>query len=189
MIQAMHGKLQLPFKASNGFQIFMRRFVSCIGLTLLALLVSGWGSMLAATLCPHAGTSQTQAVAEDHSACHAKIEKTKEHHSNSSGSEALHTAKTKLTPVLRLHGGNNTASFVQPAESCTHCVSQNELPATPAASVQELALQKRDAGKAVEQTTTLVSPSMAFTAQFAPTQHAPPGLTNRKHILLGVFLI
>lgn len=167
----------------------MRRLVSCIGLTLLALLVSGWGSMLAAALCPHLGASQPQAVAaEDPPACHAKIEQTNEHHSGSPASEALHGTKIKLPPAPRLHGDNSPA-FTQPAGSCTHCVSQNELPAMPAASAQELTLQKRDAGRVVTQTTTIVSLNALFTAQFAPTQHAPPGLTNRKHILLSVFLI
>ena len=167
----------------------MRRLFSFIGIALLALLVSGWGSMLAATLCPHAGANQSQAVTEEHSDCHAKTEQAGEHHSGSrsSRSEATHDAKATPVTARRLHG-ENVAAFTTPSGTCTHCVGQNELPATPA-SVQELTLQKRDGSRVVEQTATIVSLPVVFTVQFTPTQHAPPGLTNRKHILLSVFLI
>lgn len=168
----------------------MRRFVSCIGITLLALLVSGWGSMLAATLCPHAGADLSQAVlAEEHSSCHAQTEQTQEHHSTSltNSSEAMHDAMPM--PALRLHDDkSNIAALTLPAGACTHCISQNELPSTPA-SAQALTLQKRDAGKIVEQTATPISLPAVSIAQLTPTQHAPPGLTNSRHILLSVFLI
>jgi hypothetical protein len=171
----------------------MRRIVSCIGLCLLALLVSGWGSMLAAAFCPHAGATLPQAVlAEEQSGCHAKSEQTEDQHSGSrqsSSSEAMHGMKAGQMPALRLHvDKSNVAALTLPAGTCTHCVSHNETPPTPA-SARGLTLQKRDAGKIIAQTTTPISLPMVFTAQFAPTQHAPPGLTNHRHILLSVFLI
>lgn len=172
----------------------MRRLVSFTGITLLALLVSGWGSMLAAALCPHAGANLPQAVlADEHSGCHAKNEQTEEHHSGSRSSsrnrEDRHGMKAGQMAALRLHGDKSKiAALTLPAGTCTHCVGQNELPSTPA-SAQALTLLKRDAGKIIVQPTTPMSLPAAFTAQFAPTQHAPPGLTNHRHILLSVFLI
>ncbi len=168
----------------------MRRLISYIGISLLALLVSGWGSMLAAALCPHAGANQPQAVMEEHSACHTKTEQPVEHHSGSRSSEAMHHATTMPKPALRLHGdsNDNAAALTLPAGTCTHCVEQNKLPATPSGALGT-ALQKQDAGKIIIQTATPVSLPAVFSVQFAPTQHAPPGRTNRKHILLSVFLI
>jgi hypothetical protein len=171
----------------------MRRLVSFICISLLALLVSGWGSMLAAALCPHAGATLPQAtLAEDHSGCHAKTEQAKEHHSGSPGSsrdEAMHDMKARQMPALRLHRDkSNIAALALPAGTCTHCVSQNELPSTPA-SARALTLQKRDAVRIVEKVTTPVSLTAVFTPQFTPTQHAPPGLNNSRYILLSVFLI
>lgn len=149
--------------------------------------------MLAAAFCPHANAALPQAVlSEEHSGCHAKTEQTKEHHSGSrrsSNSEALHEMKAEQSPALRLHGEqSNIAALTLPAGTCMHCVGQNESPQTPA-SARGLTLQKRDAGRIIVQTTMPISPSMVFTAQFTPTQHAPPGLTNHRHILLSVFLI
>ena len=185
-----HGKLQMPFKARRTTSNFMRRLFSYISIILLTLLVSGWGSVLAATLCPHAGANQPQATLESHSACHTKTEQAAEHHSGSrAGSEAMHHAKTMPKPELRFHGSsNNAAALTLPAGTCTHCVEQNKLPATPTSALGS-ALQKHDAGKIIIQTAAPVSLPAVFSVQFAPTQHAPPGRTNRKHILLSVFLI
>jgi hypothetical protein len=150
--------------------------------------------MLAAAFCPHAGATLPQAVlAEEHSGCHAKTEQAEEHHSGSRQSnsvEAMHGMKAEQMPAPRFHvDRSNIAALTLPAGTCAHCVSHNETPQTPA-SARGLTLQKRDAGKTIVQTTrTPVSLSMIFTTQFAPTQHAPPGITNRRHILLSVFLI
>lgn len=167
----------------------MRRFVSYIGIILLALLVSGWGSTLAAALCPHAGINQALPMAEDHS-CHSlKIETTAapephqgEHH------QARHELKVK--PAAMSHQDGGQTALGQPAGACGHCVSQSELPIAPA-SMRELTLQKRDAGKPVVSQTTLPAlPAMAVSvSRFVPSQHAPPGSASRKHLILGVFLI
>lgn len=148
--------------------------------------------MLAAAYCPHAGATLQQAeLAEDHSGCHAKAEQAEEHHSgsSSSGAEAMHGMNDVQTPALQRQGNDsNVAVLTLPAGTCLHCVGQNESPQTPASALG-LTLQKRDAGRFIIQTTTPISLPNVFTAQFTPTQHAPPGLTNHRHILLSVFLI
>lgn len=160
----------------------MRRLVSIIGITLLALLVGGWGSVFAAAFCPHMAAT----AAEDHSCCLAKIESAGEHHSNNH--QATHGAKTEQTSAAcHLHG--DAAALSPVAATCAHCVGQNELPATPA-SVRELTLQKRGAGKMIGQAVTPLALPLAVSIQpFAPTQHAPPAPAGRKHLLLSVFLI
>ena len=167
----------------------MRRIVSYIGISLLALLVSGWGSVIAAALCPHAGMSQPAAMAEDHSCCLAKLEQAGEHHKGAHQHEAAHGAKTVPVAAHHLHGSNAAVALGQPQGTCAHCIGQNELPAAPA-SVRELTLQKRAASKAVGHTAVSFTPPVAvYIEQFAPTQHAPPGHASRKHLLLSVFLI
>jgi hypothetical protein len=171
--------------------MFMRRFVSYLGIFLLALLVSGSGSVLAAALCPHAGSSQSQAAAaEDHACCRAKLEKTEapRRHSHSSHQEKAHCTKTSSASASHNHGGGG-AVFKQATEACAHCIGRNELPATPA-SVRELTLQKRAASKMVGHTAVPAQPPTAISiAHFTPTQHAPPEPAIRKHLLLSVFLI
>jgi hypothetical protein len=168
---------------------FMRRFVSYIGISLLALLVSNWGSVIAAALCPHAGMSQSVEMAEDHSCCRAKLEKAEEHHKGAH-QEAAHGTKAKPTSNIHLHDSSSSnIALGQPAGACAHCVGQSELPYTHA-TVRELTLQKRDAGKMVKRTVILPAPPIAVAvAHLSPKQHAPPGLSGRKHLLLSVFLI
>jgi hypothetical protein len=163
----------------------MRRIISYIGISLLALLMSGRGSLIAAAHCPHAGMSQPEAIAEDHSCCLAKLVQAGEH----SHHEAAHGAKTVPVAAHHLHGSNAAVALGQPHSTCAHCISQNELPNTPA-SARELILQKRAAGKAIGHAAVSFTPPVAvYIKQFAPTQHAPPGHASRKQILLNVFLI
>jgi hypothetical protein len=165
----------------------MRRFVSYTGIILLALLVSGWSIVLAATLCPHAGMNQALPMAEDHSGCRTKLEAVEMHHS-SSHHEAAHGAQMKTVAVPHLQGSEH-AALGQMTGTCAHCVGQSELPVPPA-SVRELTLQQRDAGKPVVHTTTLtVPPSVVSMLRFTPTQHSPPGVAGRKHLIFSVFLI
>lgn len=182
------GKLWLSFGVSDGFH-FMRRFVSYIGITLLALLISGWGSALAAVLCPHAGMNQALPMPEDHSCHSTKFEATaaNQHH-RGEHQEATHEDKMKPVGIPQLQGDGHTA-LGRPAGTCAHCMSQNELPATPA-SMREVTLQKREAGKLVVQKTLLITPPLAVSvSRFVPSQHAPPGLSAPKHLIFGVFLI
>ena len=165
----------------------MRRFVSYMGIILLALLLSGGGSVLAAMLCPHAGMNQALPMAEDHSLCHAMLEAGSMHHQGHQ-QEAAHGAQMKTVAAPLLHA-NHSAALGQPVGTCAHCIGQSELPATPA-SVRELTLQKRDAGKLVGHTQApTAAPVAVYVSQFAPVQHAPPGLAVRKHLIFSVFLI
>jgi hypothetical protein len=170
----------------------MRRLVSYFGITLLALFVSGWNVVLAAAFCPHAGAQQTVLPKAEEASCHSESGQAKEQQTNShtGSNEASHDMKAQPIAALRIPGDNRqTAAQSFRAGTCAHCcIGRNESPATPA-SAQEITLQRRDTGSVAQQATALLSLTVAFTAQFTPTQHAPPGLSNRRHILFSVFLI
>jgi hypothetical protein len=154
----------------------MRRFTSFFGVMLLALLLSGWGNMLAATLCPHAMGGQ------------ANVEKVATHQYDSPQQE-MGEMQMQHAPAAG-HCDGKVAAFDQPAGICTHCFGQNESPATSLSLQRELTLKKRDAGTIVRPATSAAtSLAIVYTPQFLPTQNAPPGYQNRKHLLLGVFLI
>jgi hypothetical protein len=156
----------------------MRRFTSFIGITLLSLLVSGWGNVLAATLCPHAMGEQAQVNVEKAA--------THQHDSTQQAMDGM-----QMTPApSAMHCDSKVASFHQPAGICTHCFDRNESPATSSSLQRELTLKKRDAGTIVRpEAATRTSLAIIYTPQFLPTQNAPPGSSNRKHLLLSVFLI
>jgi hypothetical protein len=168
---------------------FMRRFVSHTGIFLLTVLIGGWGNVVAAALCPHAGMSQPQAMAEDHSCCRAKIQSAGTHHS-AQHHQAGHGAKTKPIVASHLHDHDAAAAALGPvAGECGHCVGQSESPAA-ASSVRELTLPKRAAVRVAEHTATPPAPIVALSiSHFFPSQHAPPERTRRKHLLLSIFLI
>jgi hypothetical protein len=154
----------------------MRRFTSFFGVMLLALLVSGWGNVLAATLCPHAMGAQ------------ANVEKAAMHQHHSSEQEMGGMQMPQTGEAV--HCDSKVAAFDQPAGICTHCLGQNDSPATSSSLQRELTLKKRDTGTIVKpEAIAAISPSIVHTQQFLPTQNAPPGSSNRKHLLLSVFLI
>lgn len=167
----------MPLRASDEFQVFMRRFTTFFGVTLLALLVSGWGNVLAATLCPHAMGGQAQ----------ENVKKAAAHQHDSSQQEMGGMQMTHASEAG--HCDSKVAAFDQPAGICTHCLGQNESPTTSSSLQRELTLKKRDAGTIVKPETTTTSLAIIYTPQFLPTQNAPPGSSNRKHLLLSVFLI
>jgi hypothetical protein len=168
----------MPSKASDEFPGFMRRFTSFFGITLLMLLVSGWGNVLAATFCPHAMGAQAQvnvqkAAAPQHDSPEQEMGGMQMTHASGAG-----------------HCDSKVTAFDQPAGICTHCFGQNEFPPASSSLQRELTLKKGDVGTIVKpEAITPISLSLVHTPQFLPTQNAPPGASNRKHLLLSVFLI
>jgi hypothetical protein len=155
-----------------------------MGIMLLSLLVSGWGNVFAAAFCPHdAGknlTTKTNATS-----CHQMGEEQSSH--SESHSRAMNGME--MLPVAQPEGQAEIIPVGQLIGTCTHCVGQENTPVT-AATARELSLQKRDAGASVEKSAmSEVALTAFFSPKFVPTQNAPPGPANRKHLMLGVFLI
>ncbi|MFN2455358.1 MAG: hypothetical protein ABR577_14175 [Pyrinomonadaceae bacterium] len=138
--------------------------------------MSAWGSVLAATLCPH--------MAQDHSCCHAMM-----NHGDmsSQGMGEMQMA----TPVSRPNADRDNAETLgQPAEECAHCLGHTGLPLAPAAAFSASVQTKRNtnalAPQAANSLVTLVAP---FTATVTAKQNAPPVASSPRYVLLSVFRI
>ncbi len=162
----------------------MRRLTSQFGITLLALLLCGWGEAMASVLCPHAAGLDHACCPEKTESAPAQMHHSASHHRPSRGSES----------ELREHSSHHRAARNVAGRAagfaCAHCVGRGDLPAAPA-GVRELTAQKSGAGKAAAHATKILAqPAAAIpVSRFAPTQHAPPGPAGRTHLLLSVFLI
>jgi hypothetical protein len=152
------------------------RFLST-GILLLALLVSAWGNVLAAALCPH--------MAADHSCCHAQF-------SHSSASHEMmgemQMGDMQMTPAAPAHGSEGNA-FTQPGMSCEYCIGYSQMTATP-----NTLRQATQTKHGIELSAPLApSQSITVASSFVPSvtsrQHAPPGDISSRHVLLSVFRI
>ena len=81
-------------------------------------------------------------------------------------------------------------AFEQPAELCAHCLAHSGIPNTPASFVAT----QDESGKAVDSVPSPVSnflaPSLnAISQHGSPREHAPPGTSAPRHVLISVFLI
>jgi hypothetical protein len=157
----------------------MRRKLSIIGVLLLALCLSGWGSVLAAALsCPHA-------AAQDHSCCHDKhAQKKAQDLCSTPEHEAMGDMQMMAAPVVA-DAATLRATGTTP---CAHCMERSEIPATPDAF--QLNQVRRSVDVAAPHTPTPLAPFAAlFTPPVRSRQGSPPGTLTRKHLLLGVFII
>jgi hypothetical protein len=151
----------------------MRRVTSFIGLTLLALLLSGWGNVLAAALC-----SKMQVA----SCCLIKTT-----HDSAPSHEAMAMDSMAMMPAA--DGEANSMS--QPAASCAHCLSSPDLPFKSVVTVNSVRESERNLSAPVA--APVLRSLAAFSSSFAPPvssrQHAPPGSSTSRHVLINVFLI
>lgn len=94
---------------------------------------------------------------------------------------AYPTLKTRAAAAL---GGRTAAS-------CAECCAgrTNPTPPTAAFAAPEQSKLKRDAGSDTAQARELFAPPAPDASRFAPKQHAPPAPTERRHILISIFLI
>jgi hypothetical protein len=165
--------------------------------SLLALLLSAWGSVFAASMCPH--------MKDGHACCHARVE----HHPSSShegmaGMEmydaqseaatectAPEHATTEHKAVAETSQNANSEAAGQSNEACTHCMSHSKLPATPA-SLREASRTERDEGQtqAPPPSKSIDIYAAAFTGKPAAKEHAPPVANgSARHVLINVFRI
>jgi hypothetical protein len=167
----------------------MRRRFFTICLLLCALMLGGWGSVLAAALCPHAARAEAVAsvpesmkMDDDHACCRMKMEDAGEHCSGQSH-EAMPATEAESHKV-------DAQALALPVEpSCSHCISHNSLPTAPVKAC-ERAQKRPDATRLAPRAVTQITPpAVSFVSSVSPTQGAPPGPLARKHLLLSVFLI
>lgn len=161
-------------------------------LLLCALALSGWGVVLAATLCPHAARAAAATVAatasktNEHSSCHAESEAPAAAHQSNSAHEAMGDMEA-MSPSEEEKSAALSAQLVEGCRPC--CISHSNLPTAPV-NPRELQQSGREKNQAAAQDVKTIAPQVAaFVPAVVPTQGSPPGQLIRRHILLSVFII
>jgi hypothetical protein len=193
---------------------FMRRNFSFIGIT-CALMLSGWGSVLAVALCPHAlraATSNSASTSDAHDCCRmskksasvgggndAHCSGTTENRNDASTHDEASSHRKAVPhhkafrPALSSFGvepGSHEAAagFAVESSTCGHCVNRREqLP--PFVRARASGEAKRDISSSaahLQKVLRAVAPS--FTIITPLSRGAPPG-SARRHVLISVFLI
>ena len=148
-----------------------------IGVITLLLAVN-WGAVLAAAPCPRA---------QGHACCHAKS--LAHGHGMSPAHDGMAVGGMEGMAALSDDGGNGEA-LDQPLESCAHCMSHSGFPVTAVVASGAQGQSGRELSAAPPPT---LKTSAAHPSSFAPPvvsrQHAPPGASHSRHLLIGVFLI
>ena len=155
----------------------MKRVLLILIISLLFL--SGWGVVLADTLCPHKQARRAQQKSgpvmahEQRSSCHAEM--------------AMDDAETSSATSAE---DEERASVTGHTGLCNHCISRPETQDTLFIFARGTEQTKRDAAAPLLPSANSLSP---FAASFAPPvrarQHAPPVKLARRHLLLNIFLI
>ena len=82
------------------------------------------------------------------------------------------------------------SAFEQPVESCAHCMSHSGIPNTPASFVTVPDESRKAVDSLPLAVSSFLSPSLTKVKQYgSPREHAPPGTSAPRHILISVFLI
>jgi len=83
-----------------------------------------------------------------------------------------------------------TGKIEQPLETCTHCLSHSGFLNAPLSSVSVPDQSNRYLGSVpLAVSRFLVRSAMAITQNGIPKQHAPPGRSTPRYVLIGAFLI
>jgi hypothetical protein len=83
-----------------------------------------------------------------------------------------------------------TNKFDQPTEPCPHCLSHSGMPNAPVSFVNVPDQSGKEAGFVpLPVSRFLVRPAMSLSQSGLPREHAPPGMSAPRHILISVFLI
>ena len=165
----------------------------------ILLLGFGWGGVLAAAVCPHAGcetatgvsdqiSEQTAAQGEHQSVeCHSSA--SAEDHSAQTQAQQEHAGEPPVEKQSTLESPDSHR-FVSGshASSCSHCMSRPDAP--PSSKLEPQSNPVRKSGK---DATPHVAPQTlahirTHVRQIIPSRRAPPGEPDR-HLLLGIFRI
>jgi hypothetical protein len=77
-----------------------------------------------------------------------------------------------------------------PIEACTHCMSHSGLQNAPISSVSPPEQSSKDPGSVLSPVSRFpAQPAMTLSQIGLPREHAPPGSTAPRYILISVFLI
>jgi hypothetical protein len=139
------------------------------------LFVSGWSHVLASAFCPDM---------QDMPGCHMQTASTSST-SLHEGHEGMEMGDTQMPPTTT---ESKAHTLKRPLVSC--CASRPQIPPAPIVARRGAEQSKQDLG-------ALLKPALKAltqqTSSFAPSvtsrQHAPPGDSTPRHVLISVFLI
>jgi hypothetical protein len=153
-----------------------------ISILLLGLLLSSWGGVLAAALCPH--------MAQDYSCCLMSMahehDRVSPHHST----EMAGMGDMEMMPQTSA-ANEVTNSLDQPVESCAHCMGRSEPPFAPVVTASAIEQSKSVADAALAPASNAIAAStQELSASLTrSTSNAPPGASTPRHILISCFRI
>lgn len=155
---------------------------------LCALALSGWGSVLAAALCPHGMRASAHiskpADTGEGATCHAENNTSDAHHS-APKHESTDGAAAEALPQAK----EASRTLAAPSQSCSHCISHGNLPGVRV-SPRESQPNPREAYQiASEDKGTFAPPVVRFIPAIRPVRGSPPGQTVEKYLLLSTFII
>jgi hypothetical protein len=139
------------------------------------LFVSGWSHVLAAAFCPNM---------KDMPGCTMQTGNTS---TSTSSHEGMEMGDMQMTPGSA-EGEVNANALERPLVSC--CAARPEIPPSPVIASRGAEQSKQNLGAILKPALKAIAPP---TTSFAPPvtsrQHAPPGASTPRHVLISVFLI
>lgn len=137
------------------------------------LFVSGWSHVLAAVFCPNM---------QDMPGCAMKTERA----AHASGHAEMETGDMQMPhgDVKDEAGG----ALDRPLVSC--CASRPDVPPAPIITSRGAERSKQDLGTVLNPASKAIAPPIpAFAPPITSRQHAPPGISTQRHVLISVYLI
>ena len=135
------------------------------------LFVSGWGHVLAAAFCPNM---------QDMPGCTMQMADT-----SAPGHEGMEMGDMQMPPAAT---ENKAHALEQPFVSC--CASRPEVPPAPVVASRGAEQSKQDLGAVLKPSPKAITPpAPSFFPPVTSRQHAPPGASTPRHVLVSVFLI
>ncbi len=170
---------------------------------LLAFIAGAWGNVLAAAFCP--GMASVRACCLQHKS-HPQSSETHDMHDMEMGemadmqmsemkmdmsAESTEEASTQkqIEPLAGVEQDTEAPAIEQPIETCSHCLSHSQLP-LGSVTLRETEAAQRSADliaapQVIEQASLTALPSLIVDQR----EHAPPGSSSPRHILINVFRI
>ncbi|HEX8069296.1 MAG TPA: hypothetical protein VF546_05060 [Pyrinomonadaceae bacterium] len=153
----------------------MRRRYLSVGILLVALLMSAWGQVLAAAMCPH--------MQQDHACCHAQQAAQDDHASHQMAGDM------QMTPDAESAQSAEVTASEKPIEGCDHRMGRSsQSPST--VTLREADRTNRGSELAAPTPASrLTDLAQPFTTTVPSREHSPPKASADRHALLSVFRI
>jgi hypothetical protein len=176
----------------------------------LLLVMGSLGHVFAAAFCPRmlghdcclTGGSRDPQPAQSHQHMHGMVMDSMTHQSmamDSGEAEDMMMDDAGVPPSSSIVEATQLAASEEllptnklelPFEACTHCMSHSGVANAPISSVSVADQSNKDFGSVpLPVSRFLVRPAMVFAQIGLPREHAPPGTSAPRHILMNVFLI